>query len=318
MDYGKRSIDFLEKKRVGLMYGGDSFEHEVSIMTAKSIYKNIDNDLFDVIKIFINKDGKFDCKLLKNIDVIFLAVHGPNCEDGKLQKILKKARIKYTGSGINASKLNMDKVKMHKAFKDANIPTVKYIGFKYDDDRNEIVRKIEKSIGYPCFVKPNNTGSSVGVSKANDKNELEQSVNKAFQYDQKIIVERAVDNFKDVEIGVLGNNALTISDPGEVIYDDDFYTYNAKYFDRNTAIKYGLDPLVKQKIKKMAEDAYKVTGCSGYARIDFFMDGNNHIFINEINTLPGFTESSMFPELMAKIGIGYKELVIKIIYLALE
>jgi D-alanine-D-alanine ligase len=308
-----------KKIKVGLIYGGESFEHEVSKMTADSILENIDQDKFEVTKMYINKDGHLDEKLLKDIEVAFLAVHGPNCEDGKLQKYLEGSGIKYTGSGVEASALNMDKIKMHDAFKKAGIPVVEYLGFDKKNGDSEIIEKTEREIGYPCFVKANNAGSSVGVSRASNIHELRQAILEAFKCDDQIIVEEAVKNPREIEVAVLGNDELTLSDPGEVSSNGQFYSYDAKYFHPfNTEAKAELLPEQIKTIKEMAEKAYGSTGCKGYSRIDFLIDESGKIYLNEINTLPGFTKTSMFPKLMAGAGITYKDLISKIIYLALD
>lgn len=308
-----------EKIKVGLLYGGQSFEHEVSKMTAESILENIDQDKFDVTKIYIDEDGNIDESLLKDIDVAFLAVHGPNCEDGKLQKYLEDRGIKYTGAGVEASKLNMDKIRMHDAFAKAGISVIKYFGGDKETYLSGIEKKITESFGYPVFVKANNAGSSVGVSKVSDASELKKAVEDALKWDNEIIIEQAVKNPREVEVAVLGNSDLTISEPGEVNSDGQFYSYDAKYFHPfSTKTKAELSPEQIEQIKEMAEKAYESTGCKGYARIDFLIDEVGKIYLNEINTLPGFTKISMFPKLMADAGISYKYLITKIIYLALE
>lgn len=292
-----------QKIKVGLIYGGKSFEHDVSKMTAVSIEKNIDRELFEIIKIYINKKGEFDRRKLKKIDVAFLAVHGPNCEDGKLQIFLDKLKIKYTGSKAKASAINMNKILMRQYFKKAKLKTI---------DSRKIV--------FPCFVKPNNTGSSIGISKANNKKEFEKAISLALRYDQKIIIEKAIENPREIEIAVLGNKKLILSEPGEILTRGRFYSYEAKYFHpfKTTVVAKKLSRSVIKKIKKMAVAAYRATGCSSYARVDFFIDQKNEIYINEINTLPGFTKISMFPKMMKAMGVSYKELITKIILLALE
>lgn len=308
-----------KKIKVGLIYGGQSFEHEVSKMTAESILENIDQDKFEVTKIYIDKDGKLDESLLKDVEVAFLAVHGPNCEDGKLQKYLEEKGIKYTGSGVEASALNMDKVKMHDAFVNADILVVEYFDCNKNTGLAEIDEKITGSFGYPVFVKANNAGSSVGVSKAEDISELKEAVEEAVKCDDGIIIEEAVKNPREVEVAILGNDKLTMSDPGEVSSHGEFYSYDAKYFHPfNTETRAELLPEQIKTIKQMAEKAYRATGCKGYSRIDFLVDESGKIYLNEINTLPGFTKISMFPKLMAEAGISYKDLISKIIYLALD
>lgn len=309
-----------KKIKVGLIYGGDSPEHEVSKMTAESILQNINRDVFDIVEIYVKKDGSFNEKLLLGIDVAFLAVHGPNCEDGKLQQYLEEKGVKYTGSGVESSAINMDKIRMHELFREIGIPVVNFLAFDKRSGDNEIIQKTEKEIGYPCFIKPNNTGSSIGVSRANNIHELRQGITKAFKTDEKIIVEEAVNNPRELEVAVLGNDHdLIISDPGEVNANGEVYSYEAKYFKPfSTTVKADLKEDKKTEIKKMAERAYRESGCRGYSRIDFLMDKNGNVFLNEINSLPGFTKISMFPKLMEAEGIIYKDLITKIINLALE
>ena len=308
-----------QKIKVGLLYGGASFEHQVSKMTAESILKNIDQTKFSVREIYINKKGNFNKKLLKDINVAFLAVHGPNCEDGKLQRYLEREKIKYTGSGVEASRINMDKVRMHCEFQRTGLPVVDYIGFNSKQKIKNIISKVEKELFFPLIVKPNNTGSSIGVEKINNHNELINAVRRAFKYDQKIIVEQAIENPRELEISVLGNKRLILSEPGEILTHGRVYAYQAKYFKpfKTKTVAANLTNYQIKEIKRMAKSAYLATGCCGYARIDFLMDKNGQIFISEINTLPGFTKISMFPKMMEVKGIKYKDLITRIINLAL-
>jgi len=307
----------MVKTKVGLIYGGQSFEHEVSLMTAKSIRENIDTSMFDVVDIYIDENGKLDESLLNDIDVAFLAVHGPNCEDGKLQQYLEDHGVKYTGPGVEASRINMDKNKQHRVFKEAGLPVVEFEDF----GRIEIgqAKEYAEKIKLPVFVKPNNGGSSIGMTKVSNIGELSVALEQAFEYNDRILIEKAVESPREIEVGILGNSDIVISEPGEILTHGEFYSYENKYnnpFD--TATVADLAPEMAAKIKKLAQEAYIVTGCRGYARIDFFLDQNENIYINEINTLPGFTKISMFPKLMANIGIVYKDLITKIIELALE
>jgi len=193
------------------------------------------------------------------------------------------------------------------------------LGFDKTIGDAEIIKKTEKEIGYPCFIKPNNTGSSIGISKATNIHELRQGMQKAFKCDEKIIVEEAVANPREIEVAILGNDNLMISEPGEIDSNGEFYSYETKYFKPfNTKMETELSEEKKRELKNLAEKAYKVTSCRGYSRIDFLIDKDEEIYINEINTLPGFTKISMFPKLMGEAGIPYKNLITKIINLALE
>lgn len=307
------------KIKVGIIYGGESFEHEVSIMTAKSILKNIDRSLFDVKEIYIEKNGHFDREKISDIDIAFLAVHGPNCEDGKLQADLEKRGIKYTGPGVEASKVNMNKSVMHKDFFKAGLPIVKYLPFS----KSNSVQAVEKQLNefnFPIFIKPNNTGSSVGISKVESEKDLDLAIKKAFKYDDNIIIEEGIKSPREFEIGILGNKELIISEPGEILSNGEFYSYDTKYlnpFMVNTKVK-DLSQNEIKNFKELAQRAYLLTDCRGYARIDFLMDKNRNIYINEISTLPGFTKISMFPKLMEASGISYKDLITKIIELGLK
>lgn len=310
----------IQKVKVGLIYGGESFEHEVSKMTAKSIEEHIDREKFEIKKIYIELDGTFDHSLLDDIDVAFLAVHGPNCEDGSLQKLLKKKKIRFTGSGILASQINMSKKKMHRAFKVAGLPIVAFFCVKKSDGTKKIHEKIVERFGYPCFVKPDNAGSSVGISTTENYEELKDSLKSAFQYDSDVVIEAAVKKPREIEIAILGNKKLFLSGPGEIMSDGEFYSYEKKYFDpfELEVVANNLSKTQVSQIKELAKKAYLSTNCKGYARADFFINENNEVYINELNTLPGFTATSMYPKMMEAAGISYKELITRIIELAFK
>jgi D-alanine-D-alanine ligase len=307
------------KTRVGLIYGGESFEHDVSIMTAKSILANIDRSLFEIEEIFVSKNGNFDKNKLKAIDVAFIAMHGPNCEDGKFQEYLDKIGIKYTGTGAKASKINMNKSLMHSSFAKAGLPIVKYLSFS-KEDQDKIYEQVLENLELPFFVKPNNAGSSVGISKVDDKTKLMAAVKESFKYDNNIVIEEGVKPPREIEIAILGNKDLIVSEPGEILTDGQFYSYKTKYLSpfKTTTNAKNISAEQTKNLKELAILAFKGTGCKGYARVDFLLDGNNKIYISEINTLPGFTKISMFPKLMQNTGIGYKEMITRIIQLALE
>jgi len=307
------------KKKVGLIYGGNSFEHEVSKMTAQSIRENIDQSLFDIKEIYIDKSGNFDKTLLKDIEVAFLAIHGPNCEDGKLQKFLQDNGLKYTGSGAKASQINMDKIIMHDYFRKAGLNTVSYFGFNKIFPIKDIKKSVNK-LGLPIIVKPNNTGSSIGILRVENIDQLDDALKEAFKYDNRIIIEKAVLNPRELEVAVLGNDKLLTSKPGEIFTHGQVYSYENKYCKpfKTNKVAEELSKTQVNQLKEMAETAYCITGCKGYARIDFFMDQNGQIYINEINTLPGFTKISMFPQLMQALGFSYQDLITEIIQLALK
>jgi len=307
----------MDQIKVGLIYGGQSPEHEVSKMTAESIRGNIDREKFEVVDIFIDQNGKFDENLLNDIDVAFLAVHGPNCEDGRLQQYLEDHNIKYTGSGVEASRINMDKYLMHKVFAENDLSVVEFEDFNKNDIN--LAQDFVQKIGLPVFVKPNNGGSSIGFSKVTNQDELKDAISRAFEYDDRITIEKAITNPREIELAIMGNNDLAVSKPGEILTQGEFYSYENKYNNPfETTVNAELSPEQTKNFQDLAEKAYLATGCRGYARVDFLMDQNGEIYLNEINTLPGFTKISMFPKLMAAIGIPYKDLITKIIELALE
>ena len=305
---------------VGLIYGGKSVEHEASKMTAASIRENIDCRKFEVVEIYVDKKGKFKTDLLKTIKVAFLAWHGPNCEDGRFQKYLERRKIKYIGSGPEASRINLDKNLQKKYFQKAGLQTVEFFAVNNKIPLREINNKITNRFGYPCFIKPSNTGSSLGVAKCHCNSDLKEALKKAKRISRKIVVEQTIDNPREIEIAILGNRRLLISEPGEILTHGKFYSYQAKYFKpfKTKTIAKNLTKKQIRQIKTMAKKAYKITDCRGFARIDFFLTPNNKIYINEINTLPGFTKISMFPKMIKAKGVKYKDLITIIINLALK
>ena len=309
------------KITVGVLYGGASPEHEVSKMTAKSILENIDRAKFGVLEIFIDKDGNFNHKDLDGVDIAFLAFHGENCEDGKFQEHLDSKGVKYTGSGAKASRINMNKDLQKIYFTKAGLKTVKYLIIDGDSSIFEIEKRIVEIIGYPCFIKPVNAGSSLGISKVSNNSDLKIAIAGANKINTNIIAEKAVDKPRELEISLVGNRNLTISNPGEILTNGEFYSYEAKYlkYFPTTSSPKNLSENLSQKIKDWAKKAYRITGCRGYARVDFFLDKKGELYINEINTLPGFTSiHSVYPKLMIATGISYKDLITKIIGLGLD
>ncbi|OQB06018.1 MAG: D-alanine--D-alanine ligase A [bacterium ADurb.Bin212] len=307
-------------KKVAVIYGGNSCEHEVSCMTAESILNHIDRKKFEVFEIFVDKQGLFNRSSLKDVDVVFLAFHGENYEDGSFQKYLESVGLKYTGSGVEASRINMDKVLQKSYFARAGLKVARHLSVLAEDDIYLIDADIHRCFGYPVIVKPVNGGSSIGISKANDLKELKHSINLASKVSHNIIIEEKILISREIEVAVLGNKKLTISAPGEVLGSGNIYSYEAKYQGgfKTIDVAQGISDRMSRKIRSWARKSYMITGCMGYARIDFFIDINGELIINEINTLPGFTKISMFPKLMAASGINYKKLITKIILLALN
>lgn len=324
------------KKNILIIFGGKSYEHEVSIKSAKSIINAINKEKYNLKLIYIDKNGDFNlCKNINNLndlvpindkklfdmcDVVFPILHGNNGEDGKLQGMLEMLNVPYVGCNLISSALCMDKVFTKMILDIENILQAKYIYIKKDDYTLEKYSKeIKEKIGYPCFIKPANAGSSVGINKVYHEKELDKYINEAFKYDNKILIEECIYG-REVEIALLGNEEVIISKIGEIIPDDDFYSYDAKYNSNKSIVKIPSDipEKIYNKISEIALKAYKIFECSGLSRIDFFIQNEtNDIYLNEINTMPGFTNISMYPTLIENIGIKYDILIDKLIDLAI-
>ncbi len=353
-----------QKIRVGIIFGGRSGEHEVSLVSATSIINALDPSKYEIIPVGITKEGKWlssaevlhalrsgktqltleeklvlpdpTRKSLVNVsapmgspdeprlDVVFPVIHGTYGEDGTLQGLLELAGIPYVGAGVLASSVGMDKVVQKELFRQAKIPIAPFLYFlssKYQSNSKKIISLIEKKIGYPCFVKPANSGSSVGISKSHTRKELLHDIEYASHYDRKIIVERAVRNAREIECSVLGNDDPKASIPGEIIPSNEFYDYDAKYVDGKSIsiIPAKLPKAIVRKIQELAIRAFKVIDCTGMARVDFFVTKrSNNIFLSEINTIPGFTSISMYPKMWEASGIPYSQLLDELIHLAIE
>lgn len=257
------------------------------------------------------------------IDVVFPALHGTYGEDGTLQGLLEMANVPYVGAGVLGSSAGMDKDVMKRLLQQAGLPVVEFLSFldrHWAKKQDPIIQNIESQLGYPCFVKPANLGSSVGISKARNREELGPSIELAAQYDRKIIVEKGVDA-REIECSVLGNDEPEASLPGEIIPSREFYDYAAKYLDENSRllIPAPLSESQTKEVQDLAIRTFLATECSGLARVDFFLERKTHqILINEINTMPGFTSISMYPKLWEATGLSYPELIDKLIQLAIE
>ena len=372
-----------KKLRVGVLFGGRSGEHEVSLLSAASILKAIDRTKFNVVPIGITKDGHWlaagdathllegdssavarrlragdpeatpGAKLLhqgiptlfapepcdtaalatsatnKGIDVVFPVLHGTFGEDGTIQGLFELAGIAYVGSGVLGSSAGMDKDVMKRLFAQAGLPIVKHVTILRSDwetSPRKAVSQVEKALKYPVFVKPANLGSSVGISKAHDRKELGPALDIAAKYDRKLIVEQGVggkqSRAREFEVGVLGNDDPRASVVGEIIPGKEFYDYEAKYLSEGSVpvIPARLTRAETKKIREMAVAAFRACDLAGLARVDFLMepDGRQRIYINEVNTLPGFTQISMYPKLWEATGISYRDLITRLIELALE
>lgn len=331
----------MSKIKLGLIYGGVSTEHEVSISSYESIIKNIDKDKYEITSFYISKDGTWftDGKRtkdvfnsLKEMDCVFPILHGKNGEDGSIAGMLEIIGVSYVGCKTLSSAICMDKVITKKLLEKANISVAKYMFIKklndnfywvqdnYDYvllDKEILDLSVNTLLNYPVVVKPSRSGSSVGVSVANDYLELENAINEASIYDEKILIEEFIDG-KELEVAVLGNNDLTVSNIGNIIHDEIVYSYNSKYKGNSkTVVLNTIEENLESKIKNMVLTTYKVLDCSGLARVDLFLIGNE-VLVNEVNTMPGFTSISMYPKLMESINISYTDLIDRLISLSMN
>ena len=349
----------MKKLKLGVIFGGMSTENEVSCVSGVSVIKNLNKDKYDIFPIYIDKSGNwFEIKnleeneklgkeledkssidnvmaFLKTFDVLFPVLHGLYGEDGTIQGVFELLKIPYVGCGVLASSVGMDKVYSKIIFNKAGINQTKYVYVrKYDDkyiyiDENfnenilelgDISEIIIKKLKFPMFVKPSNSGSSVGISKVSNEEELESAIIEASNFDRKILIEEGIDG-REVECAVLGNEDVISSCIGEIKAADEFYSYDAKYNNQEskTLIPADISKEKSEEIQKLAIKAFKSVDGKGLSRVDFFIEnGTEKVYINEINTLPGFTSISMYPKLFNHIGIGYTELLDKLIELALK
>lgn len=347
----------MSKLKLGVIFGGMSTEHEVSIVSGNSILKKLNKEKYEIFPIFISKDGQWykmneipeEPKVeenniekiddinsyLKQLEVVFPILHGKYGEDGTLQGLLEMLKIPYVGCGVLASAVAMDKVYCKMIFKSVNIKQAKYVYIKKDkeqyiyvdeefnelkEDISVICSKIEEKIKYPMFIKPSNSGSSVGINKAKNREELENAIKYAAQFDTKVLVEEGIVG-REIECSVLGNEDVKASCVGEVKPAEEFYTYDAKYNNAESKITIpaNIDEKLADEVRKIAVRAFKSIDGKGFARIDFFVNDNTkEIYVNEINTLPGFTNISMYPKLWEKSGLKYEDLLDELINLALE
>ncbi len=334
------------KKRVGLLFGGMSAEHEVSIRSAKAVYKNTDKEKFEMIPIYISKQGlwsvqdpdAFDSNVFSeesfysflpwdsnskkkiDCDIYFPVLHGPNGEDGKVQALIELSGKPLVGANSLGSALAMDKTIAKKLFKDAGLNIVKYLSFSKTAIIENITIEILDKLKTPVFIKPNSLGSSVGISRAETGSEINKGIKNAFQFDDRIIVEEGL-NVREIEVSVMGNEILEISKPGELKPDNVFYDYNDKY--ENGKTEFNIPAILKESVENeimfLAERSFKSLGLNGMGRVDFFIEKETEkIFINEINTIPGFTEISMFPKLWETVDISFKDLITRLIAYGFE
>jgi D-alanine-D-alanine ligase len=308
--------------KVAVLYGGRSGEHEVSIRSAESIVAAMDPERYDIERFFIGKDGRWSPRPLVPepgangaIDVVFPVLHGTFGEDGTMQGLLELADLAYVGAGVLGSAVSMDKEFTKRACRERGLPIVEYCSVA-----RERITAFVNPFGYPVFVKPANMGSSVGISKAKDAAGLAAALRTAAEFDRKILVERMIVG-REVECSVLGNAEPRASVPCEILPSRDFYDYEDKYLlDRaGTQLPADLPASVIEEVRRLAIAGYQAVGCEGMARVDFLIeDATGNIYINEINTIPGFTSISMYPKMWEASGLGYSALIDRLIELALE
>lgn len=350
----------MEKTRVAVVFGGVSSEHEISRLSATSVIRNLSAEKYDLSLIGITKTGEWflfggdpekihdgsweqdpsnrRCMISPDashrgitaedgsfipVDVIFPVLHGKNGEDGTIQGLFELSRIPYVGCGVLASSVCMDKAVTNLLLEQFGIAQAKFVWCYTDDyleDPEPVEREIAEKLGFPVFVKPANAGSSVGITKVKKAEDLRAAMLVAAKEDGKLVIEEGIDG-REVECAVLGNSKPIASVPGEILPANEFYDYEAKYYDDNSklCIPAQLDEQTTEALRATAVKAYRLLGCSGLSRVDFFVRrGDNAILLNELNTLPGFTSISMYPKLFNAVGIGYSELLDRLIALALE
>ncbi|MGQ9779861.1 MAG: D-alanine--D-alanine ligase [Bacillota bacterium] len=349
--------------RVGVLFGGRSGEHQVSVASAASVIAALDPEKYEVVPIGITTDGRWlpgvhprDLlasgepqvrrlpssgpsqetvflapaaandhplgNLKEKLDVVFPVLHGPYGEDGTVQGLLELADVPYVGAGVLASAAGMDKGIMKALFRQAGLPVGPYLVFlrrEWESSPEMVRRRIEEELGYPCFVKPANLGSSVGISKVHEPGELAPAMDLAASYDRRLVVEAFIEG-RELECSVLGNDEPIASLPGEIVPCEEFYSYRAKYLagESRLLIPAPVSPEIVARIQELSIRAFKAIDCAGLARVDFFLTPRDELIVNEINTMPGFTAISMYPKLWEASGISYGELVDRLLELALE
>lgn len=341
----------MKKIRIGVVFGGKSCEHEVSIRSAKSVIDALDKNKYEPVLINIDRNGAWHLReALENfsseasiaivpkkdgsdlihlsspsdqtapVEVIFPVLHGTFGEDGTIQGLLKMADIPFVGAGVLGSAIGMDKDVMKRLLRDAGIPVGDFFVIPHHKKDSHSYESAVERLGSPFFIKPANAGSSVGVSKIHNKEEYEKAIDEAFLYDRKVLVETFIEG-REIECSVLGNEYPLASIPGEIIPQHEFYSYEAKYLDENGAlleIPASLSPEITKKVQELSVETFQALCCEGMARVDFFLQKNGQLFVNEINTLPGFTKISMYPKLWQASGLSYSELLDRLIQLAMD
>jgi D-alanine-D-alanine ligase len=344
----------VKKLRVGVIYGGRSGEHEVSVASAASIFKHLDRGRYEPVPIRIEKDGRWTlgakapqalsaAEVLgeartealqpveptaalsgSGVDVVFPVLHGPYGEDGTVQGLLELANVPYVGAGVLGSAVGMDKAVMKTLFAAHGLPIVRHevvLRHQWDRDPEPVTARVSRTLHYPVFVKPANLGSSVGISKARSDSEFTEAMTLALQFDRKIVIEAAVAEAREIECAVLGNDEPEASIAGEIVPSREFYDYAAKYLDAGSRLLIPA-PLADEQaadVRRLAVAAFHAVDCAGMARVDFLLSrSTGRLFVNEVNTIPGFTTISMYPKLWEASGVPYSALLDRLITLALE
>lgn len=339
--------DSNKKTRLGVIFGGRSGEHEVSLMSAASVIRAVNKEKYELVYIGITKTGEWKIfegtadeiedgswektatdfnpgNIKEVIDFALPIIHGPYCEDGKLQGFFETTDIPYGGCGVLASAVAMDKLLAKDVFARNGLPICKHVGVmksEYEAGPEAAIERVEAELGYPNFVKPANLGSSVGISKASDRDGLKKAMEFAFTYDKRLIVEEFI-NARELETAILGNAEPEAAEVGEILPSADFYDYEAKYLSGGASklcIPAQIDPEMRNKIREYAVKAYSAIDGEGFSRVDFFIDRDTgKLYLNEINTIPGFTSISMFPKLWEAAGVKYQDTIERIIELGYE
>ena len=342
------------KIKVGILFGGKSAEHEISLRSAKNVIEALDKNKYEPVLIGIDKSGQWlyneqtslilhpdnlekislntesDSVALipqsegllsgadQKVDVVFPILHGPMGEDGTIQGLLKLANIPFVGAGVLGSAVGMDKDVMKRLLRDAGLPIGKYITIRSHQDRPTF-DDITKELGLPCFVKPANLGSSVGINRVDNEEQYHKALDEAFSFDHKIIIEEFIEG-REIECAVLGNENPKASIPGEISFTHSFYSYEAKYLD-DQGYKIDIPAKISDKqitaVQKMAINTFQALECEGFARVDVFLTKDGRLLVNEINTIPGFTQISMYPKLWEASGIAYSDLIDQLLQLAI-
>ncbi|MDF0480571.1 D-alanine--D-alanine ligase [Vagococcus sp. PNs007] len=334
--------------KIIILYGGKSAEHDISVLSTFSMLKAFYYDYYDVQLIYISKEGEWvkgplvksapatqdelyltaetgqviqPSDIKEENSIVFPVLHGPNGEDGTVQGLLEVLDMPYVGAGVLASACGMDKIMTKYILQQIGIPQVPYVSVSkiiWKETPEEIFNQCEGSLVYPMYIKPANMGSSVGINKAEDRDSLEAAINEAFLYDQRVVVEQGIEA-REIEIAVLGNEEVRTTLAGEVVKTVDFYDYESKYLDNSATLQIPADipEEVHEKARQYAKQAYLSLDGSGLSRCDFFLTSNNELFLNEVNTMPGFTPFSMYPLLWENMGIKYGDLIEELIQLGL-